>query len=138
MELTCGMAERPAKRETLYAPRVIELGYVVLALTMVTPVSALSLVLLHGRAPTLAPLLGIGLFVASVLGFVAYFMWRIAQLRRLIRTHGRFLCLNCHYPLNGLPDAGRCPECDQPYERATTEKRWLTWELTVNKERPFV
>jgi hypothetical protein len=125
-------------REPLHEPRFINLGFVVLALTMVTPVSALAMAVMHGRFPSLSVLIVVGLFVGSVLAFVGYFLWRVRQARRLIRAHGRFLCLNCHYPLEGLPPQGRCPECDLPYDRETTERRWLNWEKSINKERPLV
>lgn len=35
--------------------------------------------------------------------------------RRFARLGGR-MCLRCGFDLRGLPDAGRCPECGEPFD----------------------
>lgn len=132
------MAPRAPKRETLYEPRVFNFGLVV-ALLVLVPSMAMALLLSSRTAlPTVPPLAMVGGIIGVFLSIMGYLLWQVNRVRRLIRAHGRFMCLSCHYPLTGLPDAGRCPECDLPYERATTEKRWLEWERTVNKDKPLV
>ncbi len=33
-------------------------------------------------------------------------------------------CLECGYPLKGLPEKHRCPECGEPYNIAVVKKTW--------------
>ncbi|HVU64413.1 MAG TPA: hypothetical protein VHC70_10580 [Phycisphaerales bacterium] len=132
-------AEHKPKRETLYEPRFPHPGiYLLPVLLLPTAFVALGLIVhraIPGKFPEWPfPLVGA---LAALLG-VAKWMSDIYRIRRILRIHGRFLCLNCHYPLKGLADSGNCPECDHPYDRATTERRWKMWEETVNKGKPMI
>lgn len=38
-------------------------------------------------------------------------------------------CLNCEYPLLGLPAEGSCPECGEAYHLTETQRVWkISWE----------
>jgi hypothetical protein len=131
-----GPSDQPPKRETLYTPRFLHPGILLLPVVFLPSAIILSAVItskLNGPFP----LVMVGLATATILGIVIYWLRRVHQVRKLIRIHGRFLCLNCHYPLTGLADQGRCPECDHPYDRPTNERRWRSWEEDVNKGKPL-
>jgi hypothetical protein len=130
-------ALRTPKLETLYEPRFPHPGVYLLPILLLPTVSALAAVVIHRTIPGLPewPIPVIGVSFAFLV--VGKWIHDILKIRHVIRTHGRFLCLNCHYPLQGLPDTGTCPECEYPYDRATNERRWRTWEETVNKGKPF-
>ena len=124
------------KRETLYEPRFPHLGLLFLPIVFMPTAIIISAVLTNKLSGPF-PLVMVGLTFAAILTIVGYFLWRVHQVRKLIRAHGRFLCLNCHYPLTGLPDTGHCPECEYPYERSTNERRWKSWEEGINKGKPL-
>lgn len=44
--------------------------------------------------------------------------------RRWIRTHAYFICIDCGYPLTGLAEVGRCPECGSHYTAAEVCDYW--------------
>ena len=124
------------KRETLFEPRFLHPGVLILpALVMPTGILIVTVFTHKLSGP---PLIMIGLTAAFIVGITIYWAYRVHQVRKNIRVHGRFLCLNCHYPLTGLPNAGRCPECNYEYERATNERRWRSWEEGINKGKPLV
>jgi hypothetical protein len=125
------------KREPLFEPRFLHPGILFLPIIFLPSTILIGAIITNKlRGPF--PLVMVGIAVAIILGIASYWLLRLHQVRKLIRAHGRFLCLNCHYPLTGLPDTGRCPECDEPYDRHTNERRWRSWEETVNKGKPLV
>jgi hypothetical protein len=127
------------KHETLYEPRTAHPGlYLLPVILLPTLCVGLGLIvhrIVPGKFPEW-PFPAVGILGALL--SLAKWMSDIYRIRRLLRTHGRFLCLNCHYALQGLPDTGVCSECDQPYDRPTTERRWKTWEEAMNKGKPMV
>ena len=123
--------------ETLYEPRFPHPGVYILPIILFPTAGTLGGLLLRKYIPGLPEWIIPVVIVTVTLGLVAKWMFDIHRIRRILRTHGRFLCLNCHYALSGLPDSGACPECDHPYDRATNERRWRIWEETVNKGKPL-
>ncbi|HMN42766.1 MAG TPA: hypothetical protein PKE29_18145 [Phycisphaerales bacterium] len=125
-------------RETLYEPRFPHPGVYLLPILILPTASALGAISIRRLIPGLPewPIPVVGVCVALIV--VAKWIFDLHRIRLLLRTHGRFLCLNCHYALTGLPDSGACPECDHPYQRDVNERRWKTWEETVNKGKPMV
>jgi hypothetical protein len=126
----------PPKRETLFEPRFLSPAVLILPVILM-PTGILLAAVFTNKLNGPAPLIMIGLTVCSILGVTGFWLHKIHNVRTLIRTHGRFLCLNCHYPLTGLADQGRCPECDYPFDRPTNERRWKSWEEGVNKGKPL-
>lgn len=61
-------------------------------------------------------------FVAVGLG-LALFAFR--QVSSLAKQHDYELCLNCKYPLDTLPDTGKCPECGDDYTQDEIRKFWM-------------
>jgi len=67
---------------------------------------------------------------AALLGSVGTTLLPYLARRRLRRFEREILadnserCLECGYPLKGLPDKHRCPECGEPYDIATVKKTW--------------
>ncbi len=49
---------------------------------------------------------------------------RLRRLAQEIIADNFERCLECGYPLKGLPDKHRCPECGEPYDIATVKKTW--------------
>ena len=43
------------------------------------------------------------------------------------------VCLNCAYPLEGLPEAHVCPECATPYEMRETLEAWRRWLVAASE-----
>jgi hypothetical protein len=39
------------------------------------------------------------------------------------------LCIQCGYPLVGLPSSGHCPECGEPYHQETLPWTWERWSF---------
>lgn len=63
-------------------------------------------------------------------GLVAhwYFYTRhVEALRLRVVQYNLRVCLFCGYVLEGLPDAHRCPECGNAYERESTRRTWEKW-----------
>lgn len=52
-------------------------------------------------------------------------VWRRGREHAL--EHDLKLCTNCRYPLDSLPEHGRCPECGEAYDIAIVRPRWKQW-----------
>lgn len=81
--------------------------------------------------------IAMGVLLVCLVSFKA---WQVVQRRRLlqiIKEHRRFLCIKCRYPLRGLAEEGRCPECDEPYTRAERWQMWNAWEEAYNGKPLF-
>lgn len=122
----------PHKPETLFEPRFLHPG-----IFLIIPFATLAAIAGLTLFKWVPPWVIIGIAVAIPSMIIGWWLYRLSKVRRTLQTFGRFLCLNCHYPLNGLPDEGVCPECRQPYQRAVTERRWLNWEEAINKGKPL-
>ncbi|MEL7484196.1 MAG: hypothetical protein AAFN41_07560 [Planctomycetota bacterium] len=57
--------------------------------------------------------------VATIINVVTY-----RRLKLRVIEHRGLLCTNCLFPIQGLGDRGRCPECAMPYERDSTIESW--------------
>ncbi|MEL6797290.1 MAG: hypothetical protein AAFO89_10780 [Planctomycetota bacterium] len=57
--------------------------------------------------------------VATIVNVVTYRKLKL----RVIEDRG-MLCTNCLFPLQGLGNQGRCPECAMPFERDSTIESW--------------
>lgn len=64
----------------------------------------------------------VGVWVYGSLGLIilSWFYIRIWTKKRMIkrvRNNEHFLCVWCNYPLQGLPEFGKCPECGERYRK---------------------
>jgi hypothetical protein len=50
-----------------------------------------------------------------------------ASFRRKLLDNECALCLECGYPLRGLPDEHQCPECGTPYVLGNVRASWTHW-----------
>jgi hypothetical protein len=48
--------------------------------------------------------------------YLVFFTWMYFRWRERVRLTGGRRCPNCDYDVSGLPDAGTCPECSEPYD----------------------
>jgi len=69
----------------------------------------------------------VGFWVYGSLGllFLSWFYIRVWNKKRMIkrvRNSDYFLCVWCNYPLHGLPEFGKCPECGERYRRELCKK----------------
>lgn len=68
------------------------------------------------EAPFVFPVLLIG---SPVVGWV-----HESMIRRRAAKVGYFMCTDCGFELNGLPESGRCPECGELYSKPELEIEW--------------
>ncbi|HYE61838.1 MAG TPA: hypothetical protein VD997_07555 [Phycisphaerales bacterium] len=67
------------------------------------------------------------LFVgAASVVILALVWWKVGEHRWTahLERHDYCVCVRCGYPLPTGPDAGRCPECGDPYSRAAAAQTW--------------
>jgi hypothetical protein len=117
------------RRAKAWQPRVRSLGFIAFAPLIVMAELAVFHLIFGPNVPGWI----VAVMVPSVLVWIAWVVWPMMRLHRALKKHGRFLCLHCQYSLEGLPDAGVCPECAEPYRREELERRWRLWELATNK-----
>ena len=121
-------------RQKIFGPQVRPIGLV--GLTPVVALAAMGInMLILGQSK---PVYTIIWMVSCVGGWIAWVMWPDFRLRPALKPHGRFICLPCFYPLEGLPDSGICPEGAEPYTRQDLARLWRMWEVTANKGKPIV
>lgn len=116
-------------------PRTVGPQWIVVIGTTAAPVIVLASHLFAGTIPMMVV---IGAWLTALAGAIFFFMRSFFRVRRLLRRHGRFICLNCLYPLTGLQDSGVCPECNEPYTRERLARLWRSWEVGVNKGRLII
>jgi predicted RNA-binding Zn-ribbon protein involved in translation (DUF1610 family) len=68
------------------------------------------------------------LLSSSALGIIPYLAKRrLRRFEREIITDDLQRCLACGYPLKGLPERHRCPECGEPYDMVFVRKTWASY-----------
>ena len=78
----------------------------------------------------------IGILLTSLLlGLGAWKLLRLRRVWRAVRRHRRVLCFHCLYPLTDLGEAGRCPECGDPYTRDGLADKWREAESLLRGGR---
>lgn len=129
------LRDRPGwkNRERRIDPRAPSPVWVVVATVFAAPAIVLSIHRLH-----IPPLIAIILFTGTLYMLIAWFGLRLSRAQKLVKQHHRFLCVNCLYALEGLPEEGHCPECDEPYTRAGLWKMWREWEQATNKGKLLI
>lgn len=69
--------------------------------------------------------------LVTYFGLIAAVLVSYAIRYRLYRhrayTSGYSLCTHCLYPLDGLPDHHRCPECGNEFDQARCRELWQAW-----------
>jgi hypothetical protein len=79
----------------------------------------------------LSPLFSPSIF-AMMIALVVVRVWAI-RMHRMLRRHQLLLCTHCRYPLEGLGEAGQCPECGKPFNKELVVKTWLERYPRLNK-----
>jgi len=62
--------------------------------------------------------------LAACLGVFAF---RYRRYRRRARAEDYSICVHCAYPLRGLPESHRCPECGHEFDLAESREIWRAW-----------
>lgn len=67
--------------------------------------------------------LAAGSFVVALVAYYV-FLRRTRSPRRTARQNRYRVCLKCYYPLHGLANVGKCPECGDRYDLDITARIW--------------
>lgn len=105
-------------------------------IAIVVMLACVAILLAAGRLGIPSEWLG-GPCIVALMVIVGLSRLRTNRTRKLVVQHRRFLCISCLYPLQGLADEGRCPECDHPYTRAELWHMWRAWEEAYNGKPLF-
>lgn len=63
--------------------------------------------------------------LAAIAAAVCFFLIRsFRRVRARLAAAGGLLCWRCGFDLTGTPSPGRCPECGDQFEVASTRARW--------------
>ena len=76
-------------------------------------------------------MLMIAMTLANVVNIINPITFR--RLKRRVRERRGRLCTACLFPLEGLGDAGTCPECGTDYDIASTIESWKR-DLAMHKD----
>jgi len=107
---------------------------VLLLLLIATQVAFMGLALAIGWRSIMGDIMG--LLPVLVLVGNPYFIGarvKVRFARELFEHEGR-MCLDCGYPLEGLPDEHNCPECGEAYEIGELRAAWLHWLTETRRE----
>ena len=63
--------------------------------------------------------------IVLMVGAVIWFFAGMRRIRREVRELNGFVCWRCGYRLNGLAEAGTCPECGKAYALDELRRRWM-------------
>ena len=77
-------------------------------------------------AEPLEPILGILVLAPLVLYFVPMRALR-RRFCKFVASRNYLVCLECGYPLTGLPSPHDCPECGKSYNAAVVRRLWIGW-----------
>jgi hypothetical protein len=66
-------------------------------------------------------------YFSAIVLVLSIFAVRYRLFRHRARQTQYELCTNCLYPLDGLPDIHRCPECGIEYDRTECRELWRAW-----------
>jgi hypothetical protein len=62
-------------------------------------------------------------FLSAFVAFLGVWRGRRRIERAVLAANGR-ACINCVHDLNGLGDAGVCPECGHAFDATADQRRW--------------
>jgi uncharacterized Zn finger protein (UPF0148 family) len=54
-------------------------------------------------------------------------------MNKLLQESGFRICSGCGYPLVGIAEIGRCPECGERYNLGETERFWKSVNSPLRK-----
>lgn len=63
-------------------------------------------------------------FIAAAIGVCISFVLVRKKYKKLMEPHNFAACTNCTYPLTGLSETGRCPECGRNFSRTRARRLW--------------
>ncbi|MBX3358327.1 MAG: hypothetical protein KF745_07850 [Phycisphaeraceae bacterium] len=63
-------------------------------------------------------------FAVMIIPVIELNAWATRRHVQHLRAHRGHVCVVCHYVLDGLAPAGRCPECGTPYSLDDTAREW--------------
>lgn len=70
-----------------------------------------------------------GLLLASAIAYSVWPRWLRKKLLSHLQEHGYLVCMSCGYPLSGLDESRRCPECAQPFVPDDLIAAWKYWAV---------